>query len=290
MKTVFEAQILHQIELLNARLDQLNGGIAKVEQQTAGALNYIVVIIVAALINFAAVPYLHQSDVPFLTKGLHSYIEWEQALAIDLGIYLNDMQTGETRQINFSVPDTIAGLTKRETAALLYNISATESSHNYKAVNRFFYLGNWQGGASALAQVGLVKRKNFDKSRKCVKNGRCQKAFLKNPNNWTIKGGYRAFLNSKTLQDKFMIDLANFNVQTGLRKRVLRSNSPATKIAGYVKAAHLKGNKGAIRWYKYGRDSKDGNGTKVSVYARQAEQAVLAARTEAIRNKARQTF
>lgn len=290
MNTVGEAQIINRLDLISARMDQIDGKVAKVDYQTAGALNYFFVFILAVLANFLAIPYIHENNVPLLTDGLYAYIELEQELAIDLGIYLNDKKTGESRHLDFSVPDSIAGLTKRETGALLYNISATESSHNYSAINRFFYLGNWQFGASALAQVGLIKRNRLENARKCVKNGRCQKAFLKNPNNWTIKGGYRAFMNSRTMQDQAMIDLANFNVKTGLRKRVLRSNSPATKIAGYVKAAHLKGNKGAIRWYKYGRDSADGNGTKVSVYARQAEQAVLAARTEAIRNKSRQQF
>ncbi len=63
-----------------------------------------------------------------------------------------------------------------------------------------------------------------------------------------------------------MIDLANLNIREGYRRGALH--------AGFAKAAHLVGAGNALRWYKYRIDSKDGNGTRASKYARDGERAI----------------
>ena len=132
---------------------------------------------------------------------------------------------------------------------------------------------------TALAQVGLVKRSAVKKASRGVRSGRSgQYKFLKNANNWKIKGGLKTFLADKSLQDSAFVNLTNFNIRYGYRVRVLGKHVSAAKHAGFAKAAHLKGGGNARNWYKYGRDSKDGNGTKVSTYAKQAERTVRTAR------------
>jgi hypothetical protein len=214
--------------------------------------------IVAVAINFFAVPYIQTNNIPYVTQALADAVEWENDTAIDLGVIVKDTIIGTDRTPPpLQAGQSMIGLTQAQTSALALSVSFTESRHNYNRKNWAFYLGRWQFGASALAQVGLIKRANFEAAPRCVENGLCQKAFLMNSANWTIPGGYTRFMRDHALQDKAFIALCNHNVKEGFRLRVLSKATSPERIAGFIKAAHLKGVGGAKKWYKYGVDSKE---------------------------------
>jgi hypothetical protein len=235
---------------------------------------------VALGINLMVVPYLQTHEVPYLSQTLNVAIEWETETAIDLGILAADTLTGTDRSAP-RLPQgmSVIGLNPQEASALMESVRKSEAP-GYTTVNWAGYHGQWQFGAEALVTVGLVKRGAFEAA---LRNGTLrgnggwigQKQWLRNPANWTVAGGLDTFLNNKNLQDSAFIRLCNTNIQDGFRMRVLSYKTPAHKIAGWAKAAHLKGTDAAKRWYKYRRDSKDGNQTRVSTYALQAERAVL---------------
>ena len=251
----------------------------QLEANTRPRVGWVMAIIIAVVINLFAVPYLQQHDVPYLSVGLNAVIEWEAEAAIDLGILAADTLTGVTRVAPaLQSGQQIIGLSNAQAQAFAHNVSQTESTHDDRVINRYGYVGRWQFGASALAAVGLIKRSALEQAGRGVQRGyRGQREFLENEANWTIKGGLTTFRNSRVLQDKAFVDLCNSNIREGFRLRVLSDQTPAHKIAGWAKAAHLKGTHAAKRWYKYRHDSHDANGTRVSVYAMQAEQAVIKA-------------
>ncbi len=267
------------LQILN-RIDQLEANQAAIYQAakrpTSWPLSIVLGSVIAGLTHFWAVPYIKQNHTPYLYSAVNKVKEWQHIAGTDLGLLAADTFSGESRrpkaqQSRYS----LIGLTEKQTSALMASLLKTESAGRYYIENQFCYLGAWQFGASALAQVGLIKRRQLKSASKGVKTGRkghCQ--FLHNHHNWVITGGYRAFLRNRNMQNEAFIRLANFNILTGLKKRVLRRDSSPSRIAGFVKAAHLIGTHRAIRWYKYSIDSKDGNGTRTSTYARQGERAV----------------
>lgn len=255
--------------------DDIVARIERLERETSPKLSWFIAIPLALAINVSFLPYLEKNNVPYLSQSLTFLLDKEQALAIDLGIYASDKITGENRQLPQQQDRyTLLGLSKAQTTALMDNISQSESGGNYSVVNKWYYTGRWQFGASALAAVGMMSKQKLAKQKRCVKNGLCQKAFMKNIANWRSGLSFTKFRYSKQLQDAAFIKLTNMNIAGGFKNRVLSKKSSAATIAGFAKAAHLKGLSAAIRWYKYGKDSKDGNGTKISAYARSAEQAV----------------
>lgn len=168
----------------------------------------------------------------------------------------------------------IAGLTPSQAARLAANTALTESSFDPTIINDYGYSGLYQFGASALVEVGLVKRSAFENAPNQVKNGTNQRAWLENSDNWTIEGGLNTFLSNQSMQSKAFTDLANANIKTGKRLGALSNNSSAEDIAAFVKAAHLKGAGAAIEYFKHGADDTDANGTSMSKYARQAREAI----------------
>ena len=261
---------MNSIDLQNIceRLDSL-------ERVTTPELSWLIAVPVALVLNITVLPYVEHNDVPYLTKTTNWLLEREQELAVDLGIYVADKASGEKRQLP-SQRDryTLIGLTSSQTQALMSNISDSESGGKYTITNQFYYVGRWQFGASALAQVGLINKSKLKAASKCVRNGRCQKAFMRNSKNWNNGLSFKRFRYSQQLQNAAFIKLTNFNIASGFKKRVLSRTSSPSRVAGFAKASHLKGVNAAVRWYKYGKDSKDGNGTKISAYARSAERAV----------------
>lgn len=258
----------------------------QLEANTRPRTGWVTAVLVAIVINLFAVPYLQKHDVPYISAGLNAALEYEAELAIDLGILAADTLTGTNRAVP-SLPQgmSIIGLTTQEASALIESVRKSEAP-GYTTINWAGYHGQWQFGAEALVTVGLVKRSAFEAAKR---NGTLrgnggwigQKQWLQHPAHWTIAGGLNTFLNSKSIQDAAFIRLANTNIQDGFRMRVLSQNTPAHKIAGWAKASHLKGTGAAKRWYKYRHDSKDGNQTRVSTYALQAERAVLSVQSTA---------
>jgi hypothetical protein len=249
------------------------------EANTRPKTGWVMASLIAIAINLFAIPYLQKHDVPYLSNGLNIALDYESALAIDLGILVADTITHTDRTAP-SLPQglEIIGLTTAEASALIESVRKTESP-GYTIRNWAGYFGQWQFGAEALVTVGLVKRGNFEAAKRdgtLQGNGgwKGQGKWLENPNNWTIAGGLNTFLTTPSIQDAAFIRLCNINIQDGFRMRVLSKQTPAHKIAGWAKASHLKGTGNARKWYKYKQDSSDGNGTRTSTYALQAERAV----------------
>ena len=126
-----------------------------------------------------------------------------------------------------------------ETEMFLNSIGMRESSNRYDVVNGWGYMGKYQFGKRTLKNLG------YDISKK-------------------------EFLNSPHIQEMAMLDLLSHN------KRILQSYIDdysgivvdGTEIteSGILAAAHLAGPGNVKRYFKKGKQFKDGNGTKLTSY------------------------
>ena len=126
-----------------------------------------------------------------------------------------------------------------ETEMFLNSIGMRESSNRYDVVNGWGYMGKYQFGKRTLKNLG------YDISKK-------------------------EFLNSPHIQEMAMLDLLSHN------KKILQSYInqysgvvvDGTKIteSGILAAAHLGGPGNVKRYFKKGKQFKDGNGTKLTSY------------------------
>jgi hypothetical protein len=207
---------------------------------------------------------------------------------------VGDYATKKYNQFKFNEVDaalafqggaSIKGLSDVQTRALAANTAKTESGGRIDADNNQGYFGQYQFGAEALAESGLVDKEKLAAAKKASKGGWYKKrssdgsmggheAFLRDKSNWKIQGGLDEFLKNKELQDKSFITYTNKNVAGGFRSGALSENDDAGKIAGYSKAAHLKGVGGANKLFKQGVASYDGNGKSTVTYAKQATDAM----------------
>lgn len=167
----------------------------------------------------------------------------------------------------------VKGLTPEQTLAFANRVMFRENkSGKTDVVNKWGYTGKYQFGASALAETGFIDRKKLDKASKGVKNGsnaKAHRAFLADKSNWLV-GDWNTYKNSHEMQDISFRKLTEANLKYG--KGVHGNN--AKKMMGFAMAAHLKGAGNARKWYASSIDSKDGNGTKTSDYARFGEGAL----------------
>ena len=119
-------------------------------------------------------------------------------------------------------------------------IGFRESSNNYKAVNRFGYLGKYQFGRATLNAIGF----------KDVSN--------------------REFLASPSIQEEAMLILLKKNKHTLRReiKKYVGKTIHGVYIteSGLLAAAHLAGAGNVKRFFRKGYEFKDGNGTKMTSY------------------------
>jgi len=129
-----------------------------------------------------------------------------------------------------------------ETDLFLDAIAHSESSNRYTIVNRFGYMGKYQFGRLTLKGLGYkVTRKEF--------------------------------LNSPEIQEQAMLDLLLHN------KKILqnyidkwdgkRVQGKKVTESGILAAAHLVGPSKVKRFFDSGKDSQDGNGTKLTKYLTQ---------------------
>jgi len=126
-----------------------------------------------------------------------------------------------------------------ETEMFLNAVGMRESSNRYDVVNGWGYMGKYQFGKKTLKNLG------YDISKK-------------------------EFLNSPHIQEMAMLDLLSHN------KKILQSYInqysgvivDGTKIteSGILAAAHLAGPGNVKRYFKKGKQFKDGNGTKLTSY------------------------
>ena len=129
-----------------------------------------------------------------------------------------------------------------ETEMFLNSIGMRESSNRYDVVNGWGYMGKYQFGKRTLKNLG------YDISKK-------------------------EFLNSPHIQEMAMLDLLSHN------KKILQSYIDdysgivvdGTEIteSGILAAAHLAGPGNVKRYFKKGKQFKDGNGTKLTSYLTQ---------------------
>ena len=179
----------------------------------------------------------------------------------------------------------ITGLSDVQTRALAANTAKTESGGRVDADNERGYFGQYQFGAEALTESGLVNGeklaaakkasgKDWYKKRSASGEVGGHEAFLRDKSNWNTEGGLDGFLQDKSLQDQAFVKYTNKNVAGGVRSGALSKDDSAEQIAGYSKAAHLKGVGGANKLFKKGIESTDGNGTSTKTYANQAAKAM----------------
>jgi hypothetical protein len=126
-----------------------------------------------------------------------------------------------------------------ETEMFLNAVGMRESSNRYDVVNGWGYMGKYQFGKRTLKNLG------YDISKK-------------------------KFLNSPHIQEMAMLDLLSHN------KKILQSyinqysgvivNGTKITESGILAAAHLAGPGNVKRYFKKGKQFKDGNGTKLTSY------------------------
>ncbi len=180
--------------------------------------------------------------------------------------------------LHFSANKSLTGMSDAQTRAYAGNTMMTESGGKINSVNSYGFSGQYQFGAEALAEAGLVDMSKLKAARaaagKSWYKGGYHKAFLANSANWTLAGGQSAFLSNKALQDAAFVDYTNRNIQGGIRSGAIRANDDPAKIAAYAKAAHLKGVGGANQLFLKGQSSQDAYGTSTAAYAQQARTAI----------------
>ncbi len=264
-----QREILRRIRRIERKLDV-------VHDHTAPRMPWMFAAIGGLLICAIGTETLEHGNVPYLSRYYTVASDYVANNSATAGIAVGDWLGNVDRSMPAVPTNTgiIRGLTSLQTCRLMMALRGRESSHDYSRKNWASYGGAYQFGASALATVGLIKTSAINNAHWRVRAGLPPQHgwFLYNHKNW-ISGSFEDFLNSPQLQDVAFIRLANSNVTTGFRARILNKKRPE-RIAGYVAAAHLKGSGKANNWYLRGKDSKDGNGTRTSDYARMGEKAI----------------
>lgn len=124
--------------------------------------------------------------------------------------------------------------------AFLESLGAKESSNNYKAVNKYGYLGKYQFGRKTLNNLGYRNVTN------------------------------KQFLNSPYLQEEAMIKLLEHNSKA--LKQEIRNYSGKVIYgvhitpSGLLAAAHLGGPSNVKKFLRTGKNFKDGLGTGIKDY------------------------
>tara|TARA_R100000541_G_scaffold58963_1_gene71234 strand:- start:4411 stop:5001 length:591 start_codon:yes stop_codon:yes gene_type:complete len=114
-----------------------------------------------------------------------------------------------------------------------------ESSNNYKAVNKYGYMGKYQFGRSTLKTLRI----NVSKTE---------------------------FINDPALQEQAMHLLLKYN-QKKLKRYINKYdgkivNNILVTESGLLAAAHLGGAGSVKKWFRTGKIRKDGNGVKITSY------------------------
>lgn len=170
-----------------------------------------------------------------------------------------------------------AALTKRNTEALLKAIIHRESSNDHRKENRITgMLGLCQVSAATLVEIGLMHRDAYNQSKARIKaSSDNRKQFLRNPDNWILKGGKKRFMSSREIQLKACREVLKLHMHYGRAFGVIDGNSTQRRIAGWLFAAQF-GHKRATDYYLRGIDRTDGNVPPVltSTYAKLGEATI----------------
>ena len=114
-----------------------------------------------------------------------------------------------------------------------------ESSNNYKAVNKYGYMGKYQFGRSTLKTLKI----NVSRSE---------------------------FINNPKLQEQAMYKLLQYNKKK-LKRYIEKYNGRVINgilvtESGLLAAAHLGGAGSVRKWFRTGKVRRDGNGVKITSY------------------------
>jgi len=175
--------------------------------------------------------------------------------------FINQTDTGRS----------LGNLNKDQYRAYLAQLGYTESGGNYiptnsnssvPGTNQFGYVGKYQLGAAALADLGLVK------------SGTVQNVdAINNPNNWIGGTGKPAnlqeFLANPDYQEQAMYNYTKDNYSALQKYGLITAETSAEETAGLLSAAHIGGAGGTNKWFKGGLDASDANGTSISQYYNQ---------------------
>jgi len=180
--------------------------------------------------------------------------------------------------MGFSADKGFKGMSDSQSKAYAGNVMKTESGGKLGIENQYGFAGQYQFGADALADNGLINKDKLSVAKKLAgdqwyKGGK-HKEFMADNSNWTNEGGRDAFLKDKKLQDNTFVKYTDKNIAAGYKSGALSESSTPEDIAGYAKAAHLKGSGGANKFFLEGKDSADANGMRVSTYAKGASDSM----------------
>lgn len=136
------------------------------------------------------------------------------------------------------------------------DLGEQESNNNYKAVNRYGYLGRYQFGKARLLDLGY-SIDNYGKNTRPILYAR------------SIKITKGEFLNNPKLQDELFIKHVK-DLKETIKKQYARYLNKTHRgiyltLSGLVAGAHLVGLGGLRQWIR-GGEVKDGNGVKVETY------------------------
>lgn len=140
----------------------------------------------------------------------------------------------------------VNGLTMEQTTAYAKVMASSESTFNVSAENHDGFIGEFQMGAAALIEAGLVKPGTNNRG-------------LDNPANWKNGLSKSKFLNDRQLQHNAFAAYTNKQIQY-LGSRFTGSKSSCDKV-GVIAAAHLLGPNGSKNL-----KAVDGNGTSGNSY------------------------
>lgn len=145
-----------------------------------------------------------------------------------------------------------------------------ESGNNYRAINRFSFVGKYQFGNPALYDIGFTTQTTNNNT------------ILRNDSSWggpkSVQTGVRSlqdFLANKGNSQEIAIDLyTRRNYQTLLRNQAISNETPANMLGGYLAVAHLLGAGNAIKFARGDRSKRDGNGVSGQQYFNLGKNAV----------------
>lgn len=115
---------------------------------------------------------------------------------------------------------------------------------DYEAKNRLGYLGRYQMGAKALADIGWVKPGTTNKG-------------LQDKRNWLVND-YKSFLSSPDVQDSAAKQMLEKNYERALKSGIISPDMAPYEQAGHMAGIHLVGHKGYKKSLA-GEDVRDAN-------------------------------
>jgi len=175
-------------------------------------------------------------------------------------------------------------LSKEQIQRLKDKMLFRESTGDYTKVSKKHgYVGGYQFGAQALETIGYLKPGAYAKAKAKYKNG--NKA-VEDPKNWTGKDKIRSlndFVKNPKVQDKAFEENLNQNFKSLKQKGLIKADTPASQVAGYLAASHLIGT-GTLA--EKGLSAKDANQITGHEYFKLGQQAVAPSKTKSTLAKA----